>query len=61
MKGKYKVRIITSAGLVAYHKEEVLVDGEELTLDASNLGIGVYMLELTDEKGNKQTSKMIRE
>ena len=61
LNGTFKVRIITIAGTVAYSQSNALIDGNELTLDARNLASGVYMLELTDEKGNKLMDKFVKE
>ena len=58
--GTYKVRIITVAGVEAFSKSGVAANGNTISLDASNLASGVYMLELTDENGNKQLEKFVK-
>ena len=56
----YKVRIITIAGVEVVSKTGVSANGNTLALDASSLASGVYMLELTDENGNKQLAKFVK-
>gem|GEM_PF-162324 len=58
--GTYKVRIITVAGVEAFSKTGIAANGNTITIDASNLASGVYMLELTDQLGNKQLEKFVK-
>ena len=58
--GTYKVRIITVAGVEAFSKTGIAANGNTITLNASNLAGGVYMVELTDELGNKQIEKFVK-
>ncbi len=57
----YKVRITTVAGKEAYSKLDVLVNGKSITLDVSHLAASVYIIELTNGKGNKLLDKFIKE
>ncbi len=59
--GTYAVRIVTIAGNQVYGKAGASLIGGKLTMDASNFAAGVYVLELTDAKGNKQQEKFIKE
>jgi len=58
--GTYGVRILTVAGKEAMSRRGVAVNDNTITLNASNLAGGVYMLELTDENGNKQLEKFVK-
>jgi len=58
--GTYKVRIITVAGVEAFSKTGIAANGNTITINASNLASGVYMLELTDQLGNKQLEKFVK-
>ena len=58
--GTYKVRIITVAGVEAFSKTNVVTNGNSITIDASKLAGGVYLLELTDELGTKQLEKFVK-
>ncbi len=59
--GTYNVRVVTVAGKVVYEKEKVSVASTTLSIDVSSFAGGVYMSELTDEKGNKLIDKFIKE
>ena len=59
--GNYDVRIVTVAGKEVYGKAGVTVTDGKLSLDASNLASGVYLLELTDKQGNKHQEKFLKE
>ena len=58
--GTYKVRIITVAGVEAFNKTGVVANGKVISIDASKLASGVYLLELTDELGTKQLEKFVK-
>ena len=58
--GSYQLRITTVTGNEVYNKSATATNGK-LTLDASNLTSGVYMLELTDNQGNKYKEKFVKE
>ena len=59
--GLYKVRITTFAGKEAFSKVDVPLSGKFITLDARSLAAGVYMIELTDSKGNKLLDKFVKQ
>ncbi len=52
---------MTIAGKEAFSKINVMVSGKSITLDANNLTAGVYVLELTNSKGNKLMDKFVKE
>ena len=56
----YTVRILTVAGVEVFSREGVAADGNSISLDASHLASGVYMIELTDENGSKQLGKFVK-
>ena len=57
----YNLKITTATGKVAFAKADMLVSGKLITLDASSLAAGVYMIELTDSKGNKLMDKFVKQ
>ena len=59
--GNYDVRITNATGRMVYAKAGATVTNGNLSLDASNLSSGVYVLDLTDNKGNKYHEKFIKE
>jgi len=58
--GNYDVRITTVTGKEVYGKKATVTDGK-LVLDASNFANGVYVVELTDNQGNKLQQKFVKE
>jgi len=58
--GTYTVRILTVAGKEVMSRGGVVANGNTLSLNASSLAAGVYMLELTDKLGNKQMEKFVK-
>jgi len=56
----YDVRITTVTGKEVYGKKATVTDGK-LVLDASNFASGVYVVELTDNQGNKLQQKFVKE
>ena len=59
--GVYTVRIATVTGNPVYGKSGMTITGGKLNLDAGSFAAGVYVLELTDAKGNKYQEKFIKE
>ena len=59
--GNYDVRIASVTGKEVYSKTGTAVTDGKLSLDASNLASGVYVLELTDKQGNKHQEKFVKE
>ena len=59
--GNYDVRITSVAGKEVIGKSAVTVTDGKLSLDASSLAAGVYVVELTDKEGNKYQEKFIKE
>ena len=59
--GTYKVRIITVAGVEALNKAGIAANANTISIDASSLASGLYMIELTDAKGNKQLEKFVKQ
>ena len=57
----YDVHIASVAGKEVYSKAGTTVTDGKLSLDASNLASGVYVLELTDKQGNKHQEKFVKE
>jgi hypothetical protein len=58
--GTYKVRILSVAGVEVFSKQSVAANGNTIILDAGSLAGGVYVVELTDEFGNKQQEKFVK-
>ena len=59
--GNYDVRITSVAGKEVIGKSAVTVTDGKLSLDASSLAAGVYVVELTDKEGNKYQEKFVKE
>ena len=57
----YKLRVLTIAGIEVVNKGEVLVNNSTITIPASKLAAGVYLIELTDAQGNKQLKQFVKE
>ena len=57
----YKIRIMTLAGKEVFNKAESTTTNSVITIPASHLATGVYLLELTDTEGNKQLKKFVKE
>ncbi len=57
----YTVKITTATGKLAFTKSAVPVSGNAITFDASSFAAGVYLIELTDAKGNKLVSKFVKD
>ena len=56
----YKVKILSVDGNEVLSKESVVPTGNTITMMANMLAGGVYIVELTDEKGNKARTKFIK-
>ena len=59
--GNYKVRILSVAGIEVFSKAEVAAIGNTITISASSLSGGVYMVELTDATGFKQLKSFVKQ
>lgn len=59
--GTYKARILTVAGVEVFSKTGIAANANTITLDASSLASGLYMIELADAKGNKQLEKFVKQ
>ena len=59
--GTYKVRIITVAGVEVYSKTGIAANANTISIDASGLAGGLYFIELTDDNGNKQLDKFVKQ
>jgi len=59
--GNYDVRITTVAGKEVYNRAGTTITDGKLSLDASNLASGVYLLELTDKQGIRHQEKFVKE
>ena len=58
--GTFKVRILSVAGIEVFSKGEVTAEGNTITVPASSLAGGVYMVELTDAIGFKQLKTFVK-
>ncbi len=59
--GTYGVRVLTATGKEAFSREGVTANGNTISLDASSLAAGVYIVELKDAIGNTQLQKFVKE
>ena len=57
----YKLRVLSVAGKEVMNKQVASTNLTKLSIPATSLASGVYMLELTDEHGNKQQQKFVKE
>jgi hypothetical protein len=55
------VRVLTAAGKEAFGREGVAANGNTISLDASGLAAGMYIVELKDATGNTQLQKFVKE
>ena len=58
--GNYNVHILSALGKIVYSNAITTVTECKLSLDASNLAGGVYVIELIDEKGIKRLGKFVK-
>ena len=58
--GNYNVHILSALGKTVYSNAITTVTECKLSLDASNLAGGVYIIELIDEKGIKRLGKFVK-
>ena len=58
--GTYKARILTVTGVEVFNKTGIVANANTITLDASDLAGGLYMIELTSINGNKQVEKFVK-
>ncbi len=59
--GLYKVKVTTLTGIIAFSKSDVPFSGNVATIDMNQLAAGMYLIELTDTKGNKLIDKFVKE
>ena len=59
--GTYKVRILSMAGIEVFSKAEVTSIGNTLTVAASSLAGGIYMVEIIDSTGCKQLKTFVKQ
>jgi len=59
-RGNYAVKILTVTGVELFRREGVAANGNTISMDASHLASGIYMVELTDFIGNTQVGKFIK-
>jgi hypothetical protein len=57
----YKVRILAVSGVEVFSKAGIAANGNTISIDATSFVAGVYIVELTDEIGNKQLEKFVKE
>ena len=59
-KDKYQVRIVTASGVEVFNKAEVTVSNNAITINATQLASGVYIIEIMDKRCNQQIGKFIK-
>ncbi len=61
IEGNYTVRIATAEGKIVQSQSGSIANGNILRLNVAALTVGMYMVEITDSKGNKVIEKMVKQ
>jgi len=52
---------LSVSGVEVFNKAGIAANDNTISIDATSLATGVYVVELTDEIGNKQLEKFVKE